>query len=73
MFQLDCNANGTAIGDVLSQGRPVAYFSEKLNDAKRKYYVYDHEFYVIFQALKWRQYLLPKDFVLYIDHQALHI
>ena len=47
MFQVDCNASGTTIGAVLSQEvRPIAYFSEKLNDAK-KYYIYDQEFYAI--------------------------
>ena len=73
VFQVDCDASGTAIEVVLSQeGRLVAYYSEKLNDAKRKYYVYDQEFYAIVQALKkWRHYLLPKEFVLYTDHQAL--
>ena len=46
--------------------------SEKLNDAKKKYYVYDQDLYAIFQALrKWRHYLLPKEFSLYTDHQAL--
>ena len=42
MFQVDCDASCIAIGVVLSQeGRLKAYFSEKLNDAKRKYFVYD--------------------------------
>ena len=42
VFQVDCDASGTTIGDFLSEeGRPNAYFSEKLNDPKRKYYVYD--------------------------------
>ena len=42
IFQVDCDVNGTTIGLVLSQeGRPISYFSEKLNDAKRKYFVYD--------------------------------
>ena len=54
------------------ESRPFSYFSEKLNDAKRKYYVYDQEFYAIVQVVKkWRHYILPKEFVLYIDHQVL--
>ena len=54
------------------EGRPVAFYSEKFNDAKRKYYVYDQEFYSIVQALKkWRHYLIPKEFVLYTNHKAL--
>ena len=54
------------------EGRPVAYFSEKLNDAKRKYFVYDQGCYVVIQALKkWRHFLLPKEFFLYTDHQTL--
>ena len=70
---MDCDASGSAIGAVLSQeGKPIAYFSENLNDTKNKYYVYDQEFYAIVQALKkWRHYLFPKEFVLYTDHQAL--
>ena len=73
VFQIDCDASGTAIGVFLSQkGRHVAYFSEQLNDAKRNYYVYDQEFYAIIQTLKnWWHYLFPKEFVVYIDHQAL--
>ena len=42
VFQVDYDASGTAIGFIMNQeGRPIAYFSEKFNDAKRKYYVYD--------------------------------
>uniref|UniRef100_A0A2N9GJN6 Integrase catalytic domain-containing protein n=1 Tax=Fagus sylvatica TaxID=28930 RepID=A0A2N9GJN6_FAGSY len=61
------------IGGVLSQEHhPIAYFSEKLNDAKLKYSTYDKEFYVVVQALRhWCHYLLLKEFVIYSDHDAL--
>ncbi|CAL2257726.1 unnamed protein product [Prunus armeniaca] len=73
VFEVACDASGVGIGGVLSQeGHPVAYFSEKLNEAKKRYSTYDKEFYVVVQALRyWQYYLLPNEFVLYSDHQAL--
>ena len=61
------------IGWVLSQeGQPISFFSEKLNDANKKYGTSDKEIYVIVETLKqWRHHLLYIEIIILIDNQVL--
>jgi len=56
---------------LIQEGKPLAYFSEKLSESRRKYSTYENEFIAIVRALgQWTHYLLANEFIIHSDHKG---
>jgi len=71
-FEKECHVSNLCIWAILIQeGQPIAYFSEKLKRSHLNYSTYNKKLYALVRSLQnWKHYLLPKEFVIYSDHES---
>ena len=72
-FEIHTDASHTQLGAVISQrGRPIAFYSRKLNPAQTRYTTTERELLAIVETLKeFRNILLGQDIRVYTDHKNL--
>ncbi|RDX76696.1 Retrovirus-related Pol polyprotein, partial [Mucuna pruriens] len=71
-FELKCDSFNVGVRVVFYKRHPIAYFSEKLKNSQIKFSGNDKELYTLVRVLQmWQHYLLPKEFVVHSDHEAL--
>ena len=72
-FEIHTDASKTQLGSVISQeGKPIAFYSRKLNPAQVNYTTTERELLSIVETLKeFRNILLGQQIKVYTDHQNL--
>ena len=72
-FIIHTDASKTQLGAVVSQeGKPITFYSRKLNDAQKRYTATDQELLSIVETLKeFRNILLGHQVIVYTDHRNL--
>ncbi|XP_022987457.1 uncharacterized protein LOC111485000 [Cucurbita maxima] len=72
-FEVETDASDFALeGVLLQEGHPIAYESQKLKEAERRYAASEKEILAIVHCLQsWRQYLLGAKFVVKIDNSSI--